>query len=89
MLQLELVYDVKVILLVSLTKNIWGCSWRNISINCNDNVSNIMVMCMCLRFVDCALNCAKCSRNGAWKCDRDQCNSGYKYNSYTKMCDGM
>ena len=48
MLQLELVYDVKVILLVSLTKNIWGCSWRNISINCNDNVSNIMVMCVCL-----------------------------------------
>ena len=48
MLQLELVYDVKVILLVSLAKNIWGCSWRNISINCNDNVSNIMVMCVCV-----------------------------------------
>ena len=48
MLQVELVYDVKVIILVYLKKNIWGCCWRNICINCNDNVSNIMVMCVCL-----------------------------------------
>ena len=36
----------------------------------------------------CAANCKHCDENGATKCDSDQCNSGYRFNAATMLCDG-
>ena len=50
-------------------------------------VQTVLTICVIVA-VACAANCKGCKANGAAKCDSDQCNTGYRFNADTMLCDG-